>query len=193
MWLNVGELMSQSGRRKFVRFRMLNSSARNWSCYRFRHLEILKGSEVPVGISRADIHVAAFRAELPRVGYGIESLVSAGVEPRVDLAGPVIGVADEIGPLGGEAGDLRRAALRRNVVRVEDRKRRAAHQRGYAIQLPSAQRRLIPVLRMRPERKLPFIARNESVARVEQRGPALCCEIEGILGEIVFACDRLSL
>src|SRR3984957_2462725 len=47
---------------------------------RFCHFEILERSEVPVGISRTDIHVAAFRAKLPRVGCGIESMVSAGVE-----------------------------------------------------------------------------------------------------------------
>ena len=45
---------------------------------RFGHFEILKGGEVPVGISRTDIHVAAFRAKLSRVGGGIESLKSAG-------------------------------------------------------------------------------------------------------------------
>src|SRR5579884_13965 len=34
---------------------------------RFCHLEILQGSEIPVSITRSDIHVAAFRAKLPRV------------------------------------------------------------------------------------------------------------------------------
>src|SRR5580698_6378369 len=105
---------------------------------RFSHPEIPKGGEVPVGISRAGIHVAAFRAELPRIGYRIKSLVGAGVEPCADLARPVIGVADEIGSLRGESGDLRRTALRRNVVRIEDGEWRAAHQRCYATQLPSA-------------------------------------------------------
>ena len=82
IWLNVGELMSQSGSRKFVRFRTSNNSARNWNCCRFCHLEILKRREVPVGISRAEIYVAAFGAELPGVGCGIKPLESAGVEPR---------------------------------------------------------------------------------------------------------------
>ena len=41
---------------------------------RFGHFEILKGGEVPVGIPRTDIHVAAFRAKLSRVGCGIKSL-----------------------------------------------------------------------------------------------------------------------
>src|ERR1700744_3460258 len=90
---------------------------------RFCHPEILKRSEVPIGVSRTDIHVAAFRAELPRVGYRIKSLVSTGVEPGAYCTRPVIGIADEIGSLRGEAGDLRRAALCRDVVRVEDRKR----------------------------------------------------------------------
>src|SRR6202041_2269465 len=79
--------------------------------FRFCHLEILKRREVPVGITRADIHVAAFGAKLPRVGCGIESLESAGVEPNSNRAWPVVGVAVEIGPLRGESSDLRCGAL----------------------------------------------------------------------------------
>ena len=32
IWLNVGELMSESGSRKFVRFRTSNNYARNCNC-----------------------------------------------------------------------------------------------------------------------------------------------------------------
>src|SRR6202041_3846656 len=71
--------------------------------FRFCHLEILKRCEVPVGISRADIHVAALGAKLARVGCEIESLESAGVEPSANRPWPVVGVAVEIGPLGGES------------------------------------------------------------------------------------------
>src|ERR1700758_508029 len=81
---------------------------------RFGYLDVLKGGEVPVGISRTDIHVAAFGAKLSRVGDGIESLVSAGIKPCANRTGPVVGVANEIGSLGRESGDLWRAALRRN-------------------------------------------------------------------------------
>src|SRR5690242_1502334 len=122
---------------------------------RLCHLEILKAGKVPVSIGRAGIHIAAFRAKLTRIGCGIEPVESAGIEPLVNRAWPVIGVADEIGPLRGESGDLRRTALRCNVVRIEDRERCAAHQGSYAIQLPSAERPLIPVLGMVPERKRP--------------------------------------
>src|SRR6478672_3780907 len=108
--------------------------------FRFGHFEILKDADVKVCISRTEIHIAAFVAKLSRVGSGIESLKSAGVKPLANRTGPLIGIANEIGSLSGESGNLRRAALRRNVVRVEDGKRCSAHQRGNAIQLPSAER-----------------------------------------------------
>src|SRR3954462_11327211 len=49
--------------------------------HRFGHFEILKGTKVPVGVSRTEINVATFRAKLSRVGYGVELIKCGGVEP----------------------------------------------------------------------------------------------------------------
>ena len=42
--------------------------------FRFSDFEVLKSAEVPVGIGRTDIYVAAFGAKLSRVDGGIEPL-----------------------------------------------------------------------------------------------------------------------
>src|SRR5579859_1789478 len=66
---------------------------------RFGDSEILESGEVPFGIARSEIYVAAFRAELSGICCGIELLKSAGVEPRTNFARSAVGVADEVGPL----------------------------------------------------------------------------------------------
>src|ERR1700733_5957837 len=89
----------------------------------FRQPNVLEGRGVPVHVSRALDHVPAFVPEdfEPAEGIGLELLKSAYVEPFLGGARARVWVANQIGAVGGEAGDLRCLPLQRNVVRVEYR------------------------------------------------------------------------
>ncbi len=93
----------------------------------------------------------------------------------------------QVRTVGEESGDFRRRALHRKIGGIEDRERRAAHQSDDSVDLPVAERLLIPSVWLSPERQAPLIAQHKPVTGIEQRTTALGSEIEGILRKIILA------
>src|SRR5580693_5013874 len=152
---------------------------------------VLECGEIPLFEAGSFDDVAAFIAELSGLRGRIEGLKGSLVEPFLRSARAVIRIADEIRPVAGEAGDLRGAALERDILGIVDSERRATHERGDAVQLPIAQDLLIPVLWMIPERNPPFVAEHKPVARIEHGPAAFRREIKRVLCQVVLSRDAL--
>src|SRR6266404_8563737 len=122
--------------------------------FRFRHPNVLERREVPVHISRALDCVTAFVPELldRRIRVLGNALKSIYVEPLRRGIRPGIWIPNNIGPVAGESGNLRRLPLQRNVVRVEYGERSAAHGGYNSVQLPVAQNMSVPVTRVLQKR-----------------------------------------
>src|SRR5512146_2285354 len=110
----------------------------------FRQAEVLGGSEVPVGVGGADIHIATLGAELSRISYSVQPLERARVQPGVDGFRTIIGISHQVGTLRGEPRDLGCATLRGDIVRIKNGEWGSAHQSGDAAQLPSSEHVLVP-------------------------------------------------
>src|SRR5581483_10020791 len=162
--------------------------------FRFRNLDVLERREVPVRVTRPLNNIPARVAELLHRGVGVEHylLERAGVKPLLHAVRSGIGIADDVGPIGGESSNLGRAALYRRIGGVENGVRCAAHQRGDSIHLPASESMLVPGLRVIPEGQTPLVAEDQPVAGIKHRAPALGREIERILCEVIFAGDWLG-
>ena len=155
----------------------------------FRQPNVLEGRGIPVHVSRALDHVAAFvpkdleSAEWIR----LELLKSAYVEPFLRRARTRVWVANQIGAVRGKAGDFRRLPLQRNIIRVEYRERAAAHSGHDSVQLPVAKNVTIPASGVLQERKDPLITQYETMVGIEHGSAALRRKIKGILRQIIFS------
>ena len=157
--------------------------------FRFRQSNVLESREIPVHVSRTLDCVSAFVPKLlhRRIRVLNDWLKGALVEPLRRGMRPGIGIANNIRPVAGKSGNLRRRPLHRNIVGVEYREGRAAHGSEDSVQLPVAQNVPVPALRMLQERKAPLITEHEAMAGIEHRPAALRREIEGILRQVVLS------
>src|ERR1700675_1803217 len=157
--------------------------------FRFRQPNVLERREVPVHVSRALNCVAAFVSELfhRRIWVLRDFLKGAHVEPLRWGMRPGVRIPNNIGPVAGESGNLRRLPLQRNVVRVEYGERSPAHGGYNPVQLPVAQNVPVPVTRMLQKRKAPLITQHEAMAGIEHGPAAFRREIEWILRQIIFS------
>src|SRR4029077_956744 len=156
--------------------------------FRFRQANVLECREVPVHVSRALDCVAAFVPELldRRIRVLGDALEGIYVEPLRYCMRSGIRVSNNVGPVAGESGNLRRLPLQRNVVRVEYGKRSATHGGYDSVQLPVAQNVSAPVIRVLQKRKAPLITQHEAMAGIEHGPAAFRREIEWILRQIIF-------
>ena len=158
--------------------------------HRFRHLDILQHPEIPIQVVGTDRDVPPGGAKLSRIKDGIQLLECTGIEPGIDRVQAIVRIAYQVRTLCRKTRDLRRAALGRHVIRIEHGERRAAHQRDNSAKLPSSEGLLVPLVAAHPERKVPHIAEDEAMARIEHREPALRRQVEGVLRQVVLARDR---
>ena len=114
-----------------------------------------------------------------------------GLSHALVVFGPSLGSATTFGRLEKNPLISGRRALHRKIVAVEDRERRAGHQRHDPVRLPVAKNLLIPAVRLSPERQTPLVAQHEAVAGVEQRPAALRADIERVLRQIILSGQRL--
>src|SRR6202521_3220619 len=157
--------------------------------FRFRQPNVLERREVPVHVSRPLDCVTAFVPELldRRIRVLDNALKGIYVEPLRCGMRPGIRIPNNIGPVAGESGNLRRLPLQRHVVRVEYGERSATHGGYESVQLPVAQNVPVPVTRMLQKRKTPLTTQHEAVAGIEHGPAALRREIEWILRQIIFS------
>src|SRR5262245_59711796 len=97
---------------------------------------------------------------------------------------------NKVGPVGREARNFWSRTLHRVVVRIEHGEWRSAHEGCDSVQLPSAQRVLVPGMGLSPKWQLPLIAENEAMACIEQIRSAFGSEIEWILRQVILSGNR---
>ena len=68
--------------------------------HRFRHLDILQHSEVPIHVARTNCDVPSLSAKLSRVGDGIQLLEGTCIEPGIDRVRAVVWITYEVRTLG---------------------------------------------------------------------------------------------
>ena len=100
---------------------------------------------------------------------------------------PDVGIGNQVGPAGIEAGDLRRAALQGNVGAVVDGKRRAGGEAGDGIQLPAVHEQSRRPRGISPDRQRVASAEHEAEFGIEQRRAVLGRQVERILRQVVFS------
>jgi len=82
-------------------------------------------------------------------------------------------------------------SLLRDIARIVRREGRARRDRGDAVELPAASDQTGGARSAaRRRRELPDGAGDPAVARIEERGPALGAQIEGVLGDVIFTGDE---
>jgi len=84
-------------------------------CFGFTETEILDGRKIPLGKSRAFDNIAPFIAKAFRLTIGLKLLEGEGVKPFGCRVRAGVWIADQVGPVAGEAGNFRRATLQRDV------------------------------------------------------------------------------
>src|ERR1700761_5791444 len=97
MWLNVGELMSQSGKKKFVRFRMLNSSARNWSCFDSVTLKFLRVAKSQLAYAGPTFTLRPSVPNCPALTVGSSRCKAPAFSHALTVRGPLLGLPTRLG------------------------------------------------------------------------------------------------
>ena len=160
----------------------------------FGNAEIFEDGEIPIGVARPDTDVASGVAEL--LDWRIRIRNDLGERRSIKPSGcgswsrVWIQSRDNVRAVGREAGDFGSAALIGDIRGIEDGERCSAHQRGDAVELPSAEHSLRDAAGLKEERKAPLIAEHEAVAGIEQRGAALGAKVERVLRQVIFSRDR---
>src|SRR5690349_7354596 len=148
-------------------------------------METLDGGKIPLLESGTLRDISPRVPEPAGIRDGIEPLECGGRNPLIGSVRPGVRIADEIRAVAREAGDFRSAALRGNSVRIVHGERRTAHEGGDAVDLPVSKKPGLPIPAAAEERKIPLIADDEAMARVEHGAAVFGGKIKGILRKIV--------